>query len=62
MPFNASKDTEDDDLREIQESIIQGIADNITAMVTENNFRAVNTSDPKAKGFYIVKFPSLPYT
>ena len=32
------------------------------AMVNENNFGAVNTNDPKAKGFYIVKFTSLPYT
>ena len=32
------------------------------AMVNENNFGAVNTNDPKAKGFYIVKFTSFPYT
>eukprot|EP00957_Ditylum_brightwellii_P195589 14903337-Ditylum_brightwellii.AAC.1 len=32
MPFNASKDTEDDDLIEIQERIIQDIADNMGAM------------------------------
>eukprot|EP00957_Ditylum_brightwellii_P180175 13724417-Ditylum_brightwellii.AAC.1 len=32
------------------------------AMVNENNFGAVNKNDPKAKGFYIVKFTSLPYT
>eukprot|EP00957_Ditylum_brightwellii_P051956 3941073-Ditylum_brightwellii.AAC.1 len=31
------------------------------AMVNENNFGAVNTNNPKAKGFYIVKFTSLPY-
>eukprot|EP00957_Ditylum_brightwellii_P142858 10885272-Ditylum_brightwellii.AAC.1 len=61
MPFNASKDTGDDDLIEIQEIIIQGIADNMGAIVNENNFRAVNTNDPKTKGLYIVKFTSLPY-
>eukprot|EP00957_Ditylum_brightwellii_P049359 3744876-Ditylum_brightwellii.AAC.1 len=32
------------------------------AMVNENNFGAVNINDPKTKGFYIVKFTSLPYT
>jgi hypothetical protein len=61
MPFNASEDTGDDDLIEIQERIIQCIADNKGAMVNENNFGAVNTNDPKTKGFYIVKFTSLPY-
>eukprot|EP00957_Ditylum_brightwellii_P077130 5861602-Ditylum_brightwellii.AAC.1 len=34
----------------------------MAGMMNENNFEAVNTSDPKAKGFYIVKFTSLPYT
>eukprot|EP00957_Ditylum_brightwellii_P131612 10037531-Ditylum_brightwellii.AAC.1 len=58
MPFNATED----DLIEIQESIIEGIADNMGAMVNENNFGAVNTNDPKGEGFYIVKFHSLPYT
>eukprot|EP00957_Ditylum_brightwellii_P179226 13653827-Ditylum_brightwellii.AAC.1 len=62
MPFNATENTEDDDLIEIQESIIQYIADNMGATVNENNFGAVNTNDPKARGFYIVKFTSLPYT
>eukprot|EP00957_Ditylum_brightwellii_P153777 11704988-Ditylum_brightwellii.AAC.1 len=61
MPFNASEDTGVDDLIEIQEIIIQGISDDIGAMVNENNFGAVNTNYPKAKGFYIVKFTSLPY-
>eukprot|EP00957_Ditylum_brightwellii_P147489 11231285-Ditylum_brightwellii.AAC.1 len=61
MPFNASEDTGDDDLVEIQESIIQGIVDNMGAIVNENNFRAVNTNDPKTKGFHIVKLTSLPY-
>eukprot|EP00957_Ditylum_brightwellii_P085699 6519497-Ditylum_brightwellii.AAC.1 len=32
------------------------------AMVIENNVGAVNTNDPKTKGFYIVKFKLLPYT
>eukprot|EP00957_Ditylum_brightwellii_P113269 8636896-Ditylum_brightwellii.AAC.1 len=62
MPFNASKDTGDDDLIEIQERIIKGIADSMSAIVNGNNFGAVNTSDPKTEGFYIVKFASLPYT
>jgi hypothetical protein len=62
MPFNATEDTGDDDLIEIQESIIQGIADDMAGMVNENNFGAVNTNDPETKGFYIVKFTSLPYT
>eukprot|EP00957_Ditylum_brightwellii_P002029 156295-Ditylum_brightwellii.AAC.1 len=62
MPFNASKDTGDDDLIEIQESLIQGIADNMGAMVNDNNFGAVDTSDPNTEGFYIVKFTSLYYT
>eukprot|EP00957_Ditylum_brightwellii_P136077 10378144-Ditylum_brightwellii.AAC.1 len=62
MPFNATEDTGVDDLIEIQESIIQGIADNMGAMVNMNNFGAVNTNDPRAKEFYIVKFTSLPYT
>ena len=62
IPFNATEDIGEDDLIEIQESIIQGIVDNMSAMVRENNFGAVNTNDPKANGFYIVKFTSLPYT
>eukprot|EP00957_Ditylum_brightwellii_P053525 4056139-Ditylum_brightwellii.AAC.1 len=61
MFFNASKDSGDDGLIEIQDSIIQGVADNMGAMVSENNFGAVNTNNPKAKGFCIVKFTSLPY-
>eukprot|EP00957_Ditylum_brightwellii_P151034 11500640-Ditylum_brightwellii.AAC.1 len=32
------------------------------AMVNENIFGAVNTSDPKTEGFYIVKCTSLSYT
>eukprot|EP00957_Ditylum_brightwellii_P165274 12583767-Ditylum_brightwellii.AAC.1 len=32
------------------------------AMVNENNFGAVDTNDPKTKGFYIVKCTSLHYT
>ena len=35
MPFNASEDTGDDDLIEIQESFIEGIADNMDAIVKE---------------------------
>eukprot|EP00957_Ditylum_brightwellii_P199366 15196263-Ditylum_brightwellii.AAC.1 len=62
MPFNASQDTGDDDLIEVQDSIIQGIADNMGVMVNENDFGAVNTNDPEAKGFCIVKFTSLSYT
>eukprot|EP00957_Ditylum_brightwellii_P149433 11380224-Ditylum_brightwellii.AAC.1 len=62
MPFDASEDTGDDDLIEIQESIIHGIADKMGAMVNESNFGAVNTNDPKTKRFYIVKLTSLPYT
>eukprot|EP00957_Ditylum_brightwellii_P062277 4725663-Ditylum_brightwellii.AAC.1 len=34
----------------------------MSAMVNVNNFGAVNTNDPKAKGFYNVKFTSLLYT
>eukprot|EP00957_Ditylum_brightwellii_P200938 15317120-Ditylum_brightwellii.AAC.1 len=32
------------------------------ALVNENNFGAVNTNDPKTKGFYVVKLTSLSYT
>eukprot|EP00957_Ditylum_brightwellii_P173422 13204246-Ditylum_brightwellii.AAC.1 len=49
MPFNATEDTGDDGLIEIQENIIQGIADNMGAIVNENNIGAVNTNDPKTK-------------
>eukprot|EP00957_Ditylum_brightwellii_P099372 7569367-Ditylum_brightwellii.AAC.1 len=34
----------------------------MAAMVNENTFGAVNTNDPKTKGFYIIKFTSLTYT
>eukprot|EP00957_Ditylum_brightwellii_P097666 7438661-Ditylum_brightwellii.AAC.1 len=60
--YSTSKDTCEDDLIGIKETITQGIVDSMGALVNGNDVGAVKTDDLKAEGFYIVKFTSIPFT
>ena len=41
--------------------VLDGISDNISALVQNRKYGVINNSDPTTMGYYVVKFLSEPY-
>ena len=46
---------------EIHSIVLDIVALNISDMVNQHNYGEINIDEPKAEGFYVVQFTSIPY-
>eukprot|EP00957_Ditylum_brightwellii_P078932 6001928-Ditylum_brightwellii.AAC.1 len=55
MPFKVSENTNDDEIEDINKSILISIADAMGMMIIQSTYGAVNVNDQRIGGFYAVK-------
>ena len=46
---------------DIQIIFLDSVEFNMGDMVNQNSYGAINVDEPKAEGFYVVQFTSMPY-
>ena len=68
-PFNkwniiqfTNKATTNKDFDEVHKVVLDGISDNMPALVQNGKYGAINNADPTTMDYYFVKFLSEPYT
>ena len=61
IQFN-NKPTTNKDFDALHKVVIYGISDNMSALVQNGNYGAINTTDPTTIGYYVVKCLPEPYT
>ena len=54
--------TPSDAFDEIQQVVSDGITENMALLVESGNYGAINTTDTKTNGFYVIMFTSEAYT
>ena len=53
---NKRKTNEDFDA--VHKFVLYGISDNVSALVQNGKYGAINTADPNTMGYYVIKFLS----
>ena len=56
------KSTPFDTFDEIHQVFLDGISDNMAALIESGKYGAINTTDTKTNGFYVIMFKSEAYT
>ena len=54
--------TPEEELVDINKIILDSDEFNMSVMVYQHNYSAINIVDPKSVGFYVVQFTSISYT
>ena len=57
-----NKTTTNEDFYEVHKFLLDGISDNMSALVHNGKYGVINTADPTKMGYYFVKLLSEPYT
>ena len=58
----ANKTTRNKDIFEVHKVVLDGIGDNMSRIVQNGTYGAINTTDPTTIGYYVVNLSSEPYT
>ena len=56
-----NKKTADKDFDAVHKVVLYGISNNMSSLVHNGKYGAINTADPTTVGYYVVKFLSEPY-
>jgi len=62
MSFKKSSDCSEEDIENLHNDLLEHIGTNMGLCIKDYSFGAVNTTDSRTEGFYIVRFTSAPYT
>ena len=57
-----NKTTTNKDFDTVHKVVSDGISDNMSALVNNGKYGAINTENPTTIGYYVVRFLSEPYT
>ena len=56
-----NKTTTNEDFYAVHKVVLDGISDNMSALVQNGKYGAINTTDPTKMGYYVVKLSSETY-
>eukprot|EP00957_Ditylum_brightwellii_P101169 7709815-Ditylum_brightwellii.AAC.1 len=62
MDFTIDSSTDDVEIEDVHKVLLDSIGFHMAELIKIGSYGAVNTDDPKADGFYIVKFVEFPHT
>ena len=57
-----NKTTTNEEFDAVHKVVLDGISDNMSALVHNGKYGAINTTDQNTMGYYVVKFVLEPYT
>eukprot|EP00957_Ditylum_brightwellii_P112893 8608077-Ditylum_brightwellii.AAC.1 len=62
MDFTRDSETDEESFEEVHKILVQSIGNNMAELIEIDYYGAVNTSDSRADGSYVVKFVESPHT